>query len=74
MQRGRYGNLTAAALAKSQYISPGLLRQQHAKRTYPNISSGAPIHNSSNVGTNGAHTSIKKATSFKNHFHVPEGK
>ena len=74
MQRGRYGNLTAAALAKSQYISPGLLRQQHAKRTYPNISSGAPIHNSSNVGTNGAHNSIKKATSFKNHFQVPEGK
>jgi len=72
MQRSRYGNLIVAALARSQYISHGLLRQQHAKRTYPNISSGAPIHNSSNADTNGAHTSIKKATSFKNRFQVPE--
>ena len=31
MQWGRYGNLTAAALKRSQFISPGLLRQQQVR-------------------------------------------
>jgi hypothetical protein len=74
MQRGRYGNLTPAALARSQYISPGLLRQQTARRVYAHTSSGTAIHNSTDEETNSAATSIKKATTFSNCFQVPKGK
>ena len=62
MQRGRYGNLTAAALKRSQFISPGLLHQQQVRRTYPNISSDTTIHNSLNEDTNNVHTSVRKTT------------
>jgi hypothetical protein len=52
MQHGRYANLTPAALARSQYISSGLLRQQTARRVYANTSSGTPIHNIVDEETN----------------------
>jgi hypothetical protein len=52
MQHGRYANLMPAALARSQYISSGLLRQQTARRVYANTSSGTPIHNIADEETN----------------------
>jgi len=41
--QGRYGNVTASA--QSSFISPGLLRQQHARRSYPNPSTDILINN-----------------------------
>lgn len=74
MQRGRYGNLTATAMKRSQFISPGLLRQQQVRRTYPNISSATAIQNNLNEDANISQTSARKTTNFINHSQVREGK
>jgi hypothetical protein len=60
MQHGMYANLTPAALARSHYISSGLLRQQTARRVYANTSSGTPIHNIADEETNSGRTLIKR--------------
>jgi hypothetical protein len=43
--QGRYGNVTASA--QSSFISPGLLRQQHARKSYPNPITDILINNES---------------------------
>jgi hypothetical protein len=43
--QGRYGNVTASA--QSSFISPGLLRQQHARWSYPNPITDILINNES---------------------------
>ena len=53
--QGRYGDVRSSA--RQQYISPGLLRQRHARRTYPNSNTSRTINNE----THAVKSSTKKA-------------
>jgi hypothetical protein len=60
--QSNYGNVRAPP--RSHFISPGLLRQQHAKRSYPNPNTG--------IGTNNESSSRKRAMKAMGNVNQPK--